>query len=343
MGLFKNKSILLTITSDCGFYTCFEDNLNYLKFKNITIIRKLPFKYKSKKDKIFNFIHKAILKNKDYKKQLIQKGDARTNEHLDFLNTINDKFDYNLSIRADLFDNKLIEKTIEKSTKSYAYQWDGLKRYPKITSVVDLFDKFYVFDSNDITSKTDPSTNFYFDCYDDLIKNTSPEFDVYYLGSFDHRINETIEVCEKLHKLGLKLNIIIPSCSIKEQEKLKKYSYMSFPKKGLTYKENIIQVANSKIILDFVNHKIHNGLSFRAFEALGYNKKIITTNTLIKNYDFYTPENICVYSSLVDLNNFIISPLKVVDSKIKQKYSFTNWLKYILEQKDAIKIVFPKL
>jgi len=43
------------------------------------------------------------------------------------------------------------------------------------------------------------------------------------------------------------------------------------------------------------------------------------------------------------LNNFIISPLKVVDSKIKQKYSFTNWLKYILEQKDAIKIVFPKL
>ncbi len=341
MGVFKNKSILLTITSDCGFYTCFEDNLNYLKFKNITIIRKLPFKYKSKKDKVLNFIHKSILKNKDYKKKLMLKGDARTTEHLDFLDTINDQFDYNLSIRADLFESQLIKKIVEKSKKSYSYQWDGLKRYPKIVPLINLFDKFYVFDSNDLTKKTHPSTNFYFDCYDDIITNTSPEYDVYYLGSYDDRINETIEVCEKLHKLGLKLNIIIPSCSNKQQEKLKKYTYISFPKKGLTYKENIIQVANSKIILDFVNHKIHNGLSFRAFEALGYDKKIITTNGLIKNYDFYTSENICIYSPLEDLNSFITKPLKEIDTEIKQKYSFTNWLKNILEHPDAINISFP--
>jgi len=341
MDVFKTKKIILSITSDCEFYTCFEDNLNFLKFKNITIIRKLPFKYKSKKDKLFNFIHKTILGNKDYKTQLMQKGDARTTEHLNLLNSINDKFDYHLSIRADLFDRELIEKTIEKSDKSYAYQWDGLKRYPKITPFINLFDKFYVFDSNDITSKTYPSTNFYFDCYNDLMKNTSPEYDVYYLGSYDHRINETIALCEKLHKIGLKLNIIIPSCSSEEQKKLKKYPYISFPKKGLTYKENITQVANSKIILDFVNHTIHNGLSFRAFEALGYHKKLITTNTLITQYDFYNKKNVHIYENEEQLLDFITEPIVKIAPEIKYKYSFTNWLSYVLEEKDCINISFP--
>lgn len=75
------------------------------------------------------------------------------------------------------------------------------------------------------------------------------------------------------------------------------------------------------------------GLSFRVFEALGYRKKLITTNIDIVNYDFYNPQNILV----LDPNNieipksFVESPYEDVPDHILAPYRIDNWVKKVFE------------
>ena len=60
-------------------------------------------------------------------------------------------------------------------------------------------------------------------------------------------------------------------------------------------------ILKSKIIVE-IQRNDQIGLSFRIFEALGYRKKLVTTNTDVVNYDFYNPQNILV----IDENNIEI-------------------------------------
>lgn len=61
------------------------------------------------------------------------------------------KIDYALFIRPDLFSNEFIEAVKQKVVHTIcAYQWDGMDRFPEVWRTVDLFDKFFVFDKNDL-------------------------------------------------------------------------------------------------------------------------------------------------------------------------------------------------
>lgn len=90
-------------------------------------------------------------------------------------------------------------------------------------------------------------------------------------------------------------------------------------------------VKSSKALLD-LKLKEHNGLSFRFFEALKYEKKLITDNPDVKNYDFYRQENIFIIGedSEENLNNFIENPYQEIPAEIKNKYSFESWFKTLI-------------
>lgn len=95
-------------------------------------------------------------------------------------------------------------------------------------------------------------------------------------------------------------------------------------------------------LVDFINGK-HCGLSFRTFEAMGYDKKLITTNAEIIKYDFYNPNNIFVLNNdnLAKLNEFLEKPYEPLPVEIKQKYSFTNWIRYVFDEKPYQEINLP--
>ena len=69
----------------------------------------------------------------------------------------------------------------------------------------------------------------------------------------------------------------------------------------------------------------------RSIEMLGAERKLITTNAAIKEYDFYNPNNICV----IDRNNpvidkqFLSIPYESVSPELYHKYSLDGWLEYI--------------
>ena len=66
-----------------------------------------------------------------------------------------------------------------------------------------------------------------------------------------------------------------------------------FKFKGLDYNTVNENIEKSNTILD-IHHPKQTGLTMRTIEMIGMNKKIITTNKDIINYDFYNPNNILV-------------------------------------------------
>lgn len=88
---------------------------------------------------------------------------------------------------------------------------------------------------------------------------------------------------------------------------------------------------DSKAILD-IEHPKQSGLTMRTFEALGSEKKLITTNKIITQYDFYDSNNICVIDRLNPQlpDTFLSSSYKSLPVEIYNKYSIRGWISELL-------------
>ena len=86
-----------------------------------------------------------------------------------------------------------------------------------------------------------------------------------------------------------------------------------------------------EIILDIAKPNQH-GLSFRIFESLGMNKKIITNNRSVMEYDFYNPNNILVidFDNLIIPKSFFETPFQPIDEAIKQKYHLRSFVQTVI-------------
>jgi spore maturation protein CgeB len=90
--------------------------------------------------------------------------------------------------------------------------------------------------------------------------------------------------------------------------------------------------ARSQAIVD-IEHPGQRGLTMRTFETMGSNKKLITTNMNVLEYDFFREENICVIgrknpripASFWDTSYQPLLP------EIYQKYSLAGWLNEVLD------------
>ena len=88
----------------------------------------------------------------------------------------------------------------------------------------------------------------------------------------------------------------------------------------------------SRIQLD-IQHPNQTGLTMRTIETLGAKKKLITTNHLVKEYDFYRPENILIVdrdNPIIDVE-FLKSQWKEIPNDVYEKYSLRSWLNAIFK------------
>ena len=327
----SDKKIILIMPPDFGVYHVIEQNLRYMGFEQVTVISPL-FRYKTK-DRIHNFIQKTFLGNKDYKKQLID--DYYTAEVSQTLSSFAPKsIDYAIVIRPDKLAQKTVTAIHSVARKVVAYQWDGLARFPKVFKIISQFVRFFVFDLEDYHLYKDrypnllPCTNFYFDIPEEEVTFNSKE--VLYVGAYmKDRIQSLIRVVDALSQYDLTLNI-----NLFYGRKTPPFSHphLSFFSKGISYAENLKTTKKTAILLDIKTVE-HNGLSFRIFEAIKYQKKLITDNNSIKLYDFYHPNNFYVVENdlFEGLADFLESDFVPLSEEIKQKYSFSNWVKYALQ------------
>ena len=342
-----NKNIILIIPYHFEIYKGIIKNLETLGFEvELLFVSDTRFIYKSFYQKLINFFRKSFLFDKNYKKKL---RDDYHNESLSSkLNKITKEIDYALVIRPDFFSQNTLQLLKTKTKKMVAYQWDGFKRFPKILNYITLFDSFFVFDINDLEKygkdfpQLKPVTNFYLD-FEKKHEETNIQNQVYFVGSYlENRIDAIVNIANYLQQINIKININIKYFKKQTPNKYPN-SNINFIKTDSSYLDMIEHVKKSTIVLDFAN-SFHNGLSSRIFEAIYFKKKLITNNPNVKKYDFYDPNNIFIWDEKNEneIENFISLPYKEIDEKIIQKYSFSNWIRYVFDIEPYQKIHLHK-
>lgn len=258
------------------------------------------------------------------------------------------KIDYALFIRPDFFSVDLIEYVKQICPRTIAYQWDGMTRYAGIDDYIPLFERFFVFDPSDTQNPKYahllPTTNFYFEKQPE---NNNTNGKMYFVGAHQtKRQNMIIQFAEYAQQKQWNLDFSLYVWDKTQEQNIRQQYPQSiqFIEHISPFADNLHRVLQSSVLVDFLDN-VHHGLSFRSFEALGYRKKLITTNAQIAHYDFYHPHNIYIWDGehFDGIEEFLVTPYHELSPEIYEKYSFGNWIRYVLNIEPHIKIELPKI
>lgn len=272
--------------------------------------------------KVYNFFLKAFfkknLKNIHFGKEI--------NQRLQNLNQIQDVI---LTIKADFIDPNLVLEFKRYTKKSIAYFNDNVYRCPKILPLIPNFDKVFSFEKEDCeTHQLNFIPNWIYQENQNDTKATF-EFDVFNISSKDNRFKTISKIANSLKEKNLITKIIVYN----KKNKIKNPN-IEFISKYLQISEVNKYIKRSKILLD-IHRKEQNGLTFRVFESIGLNKKLITTNPNIVNYDFYNPNNILVIDEK-NMNfdvNFFKTEYEPIPKNIYYKYTLEQWVNTVFDLK----------
>lgn len=252
------------------------------------------------------------------------------------------KYDYIFVVSPETLDfDKLLKiKEIQNKAKCILYMWDSFKNKNSFNTI-KLFDKVFSFDSRDV-KKYDLIflPLFYCNEYKKRLIKEDYKYDLSFVATaHSDRYKLAKDIRENLEKNGLKIYFYfyLPSKIIYRIRKIfiKKYKYgkiSDFSFQPLKQEEIINIFDNSNVILD-INHPEQFGLTMRTIECLGSEKKLITTNQNIRNYDFYNPNNIFILDreNIKIDKSFFEKEYQSLSTELYEKYSLNNWLKSIFK------------
>ena len=326
---------------------------NGLQVEYLDILNPPKYEYNSISDIFRNIYNRTIKKNKQYILKLEN----------DFVNAfylkkikkykrINDTyFDYVLIIKPEEFSPNIVKEIVKLGNQSVGYTWDGLRIFLKDNLLKNrkYLNEIYSFDTNNIIDHPELKfkfcTNFAY--YNQLkIPYNKRKLDLFFIGDLAG-IAENQRRDLKLDKFlqningSIDINIFLGHAENRIQKiNSKKVKYIN---SFISLRESKLITSNTKIVID-VCKAHHIGLSFRFFECLATETKIITNNQDVINYDFYHPNNIMIVdfeNEILDQEiyfNFLNLPYEKIEQHILDKYSIENWVKYLFKIDDYIPI-----
>jgi len=286
------------------------EHINFDKFK---------YKYPNFLHKIYNFFLKILfkknIKTRFFGEKIIEELKKNTTTQ-----------DVILVIKGDFIDPKSVLELKKYGNKTIAYFNDNTRRCPKIIRVIPHFDEVFSFEKKDCEKyNLKFATNWIYNSIS-MSPEKSIERQVFNIISEDKRLPVLSKIASDLNAKNISHKILVYSKT--GRKKTCSIDYIS-KKKSLEKIKNYIN--SSQVLLD-INRDNQDGLTFRVFESIGLQKKLITTNTDIKNYDFYNPNNILIIDKInPDIEiSFFDKEYQQIPSSIYNKYSLDGWLKKVV-------------
>ncbi|MCU5774291.1 hypothetical protein N5923_15200 [Erwiniaceae bacterium BAC15a-03b] len=153
----------------------------------------------------------------------------------------------------------------------------------------------------------------------------------FFVGTNKGRAQKLKELALILDEADVKADFKVVDNTVADTEDFLGVSFISSP---VTYQDYIKELSQINIIVE-INQEGQLGLTLRALESIFFNKKLITDNHSVKNYDFYRKSNIFVIDFEIDhsslkkeLSLFIQSPYQKLDEAIIDKYDVKSLLTY---------------
>lgn len=219
---------------------------------------------------------------------------------------------YDVVIFFDTFFNNSAAKYVKEHSdaKVCLYFWNRIGENNKQLLENKYVDEIYTYNPFD-AKEYNIKYNSTFYSKNVKLKKSKIKYDVCFLGR-DKGRNDCIQNIKKeFDSKGLKSHINIV------------YREKDF----ISYKKYLKDVSKSKCILDVMPTE-KEGLSLRVMESLFLNKKLITNNPTVKEYDFYNKNNIFIIGkdNYDNLEKFLNSPYVPVKQEIIDYYEYDNFL-----------------
>jgi len=252
------------------------------------------------------------------------------------------RFDLLFVIRGNVLKQSFIERISntllnDGATKVY-YTWDSLGNLHHKGDLANAFDKKYSFDRIDVTNKEGWNflPLFYFDSFNEDVRSLDNcEYDATCICSLNkYRYQTVSDIKDANPNLNIyakfqigRFLFLVKRLTDPFFRKVKKQDVIYKPIPAVAVRE---LYDKSKAVLD-VTHENQKGLSMRTIESIGMNKKIITNNQDVKNYDFFTPSNVFVYSKdNLKLDQDWLEEENFYPKNIHDKYSIDHWVTTII-------------
>ena len=305
-----------------GYDEKIADELSKMGYEATHIkLSNFKYDYNNVGEKIINFFSKNIL-NKNIKK-------IKTEEYI--LSRLNNegRFDKIIAINPERL-SKNCHLKIKTFTQTYiAYLYDSLSRYDNKDLINNnIFDKIFTFDKKDAKDYNLVFLSNYMHLTQKT-QNKKPKHKIFSISSIDDRYDTINAIISYFDKNKIKHETIF----FGKRKPGKLNDSILFTKDKLSQVQVQDKIEDSEIILDVLREN-QTGLSFRIFDALALDKKIITTNKTITEYDFYNPNNILVIDkNKIDIpDSFLNSEYEAIPENIYKKYTLNSWIKNLISE-----------
>lgn len=186
------------------------------------------------------------------------------------------------------------------------------------------FSLIYSFDESDCKKYGWIYTNELYSKNELLLKE-KPSNDVYFIGSDKGRAAELKQIYDRFCDAGLICDFHI--IAEKDTPHISAAGFHIHSRR-LSYKEVLDGVSNSKCILEIVQNG-QSGMTMRPYEALFYNKRLLTNNRCLEDMPFYNPRYMQIYSTVDEINVSAIMSVETVDYGYHDEYSPISLLKHM--------------
>lgn len=299
-----------------GYIDALVEELRQYSFVEVEFIQldEINFKYSGFSERMKNFFMKAFLRKnlkKEHQEQYIREK-IKEEPPSDFI----------MVIRPDKLKIETLLFLKEHTKQLVTYCFDSINHFPKKEERLPFFDKVYSYEKKDVAEyDLHFITNFI--PVDKYEKEKGGEA-VFNVSSYDERFGVLEAVARQLKEQNYPYNIIV------RHKKGFSSNYIEIVEDYLSLSETRHFIEEAGILLD-IQKSEQSGLSFRVFEALGSQKKLITTNADVQNYDFFNPDNILIIDKdkpVIPLE-FLKKPYVEIPEKIVSKYRREAWIKTV--------------
>ncbi len=324
---FENKRILLIAPNYFGYDQDIKTKLESLGAK-VDFIFDRPFSTP---------ILKAITRLR--RDLILPIADRFFEEQLDRLASPN--YDIVFVIQGEGLSPKVLQliRTRFPQASLTLYMWDSFRNKPNLVGNIKYFDRCFSFDSKDCSTYGMQFRPLFFNDGFDSPTVEETHYDVSFIGTAH---SDRYSIVKNLHQA-------LPNNS-------KTYFYLYLQAEWYYHYQKLTNrhlvgakisefefapLAKSKVqevfgqsfsVLD-IEHPDQIGLTMRTFETLGAQKKLITTNKAVIEYDFFHPDNILVVPRDGRFNipaAFFEEPVTPLASPLYEKYSLAGWLDEVL-------------
>lgn len=246
-------------------------------------------------------------------------------------------YDFFLLIKGETIPLFFLEEfsVLNSASLKIFYAYDAVCEYPKSVSLYPYFDKNFTFEPGDaITYKLHFRPLFFLDNFR-IQKQTPKKYDITFIGSAHtdrYVIGEKVKHFAKILNLNTFFYYYTPGKTVFALKKLFDKTLQKFDEKKLSFKKlkhsEIMSIYEESFSVLDINKPIQKGLTMRTFEALAAGKKLITTNTDLINYPFYSLRNTTILNrdDIVLHEDFFKSPFQELESNVLEKMSLNSWI-----------------